>query len=138
MPTRSHATSIAENESSKPRITELAKKAGVSPSTISKVINGRTGVSDETRKKVEEVLLKSGREYSLVSTKVSPTIELLVDYVANNGTIEMITYASRWAQREGLALTVAQTDNGKKRDECLRGIVDRNPLGVISQMSDLT
>ena len=50
----------------------------------------------------------------------------------------MITYASRWAQREGLALTVAQTDNGKKRDECLRGIVDRNPLGVISQMSDLT
>lgn len=51
MPTRSHATSIAENESSKPRITELAKKAGVSPSTISKVINGRTGVSDETRKK---------------------------------------------------------------------------------------
>lgn len=138
MPTRSHATSIAENESSKPRITELAKKAGVSPSTISKVINGRTGVSDEIRKKVEEVLLKSGREYSLVSTKVSPTIELLVDYVANNGTIEMITYASRWAQREGLALTVAQTDNGKKRDECLRGIVDRNPLGVISQMSDLT
>ncbi len=137
MAINSKQSGLEESESSKPRITELAKEAGVSPSTISKVINGRSGVSEETRRRVEKVLAKSGRDYSLVSTKISPTVELLVDYVANNGTIEMITYASRWAQREGLALTVAQTDNGKKRDECLRGIVDRNPLGVISQMSDL-
>lgn len=120
MAINSKQSGLEESESSKPRITELAKEAGVSPSTISKVINGRSGVSEETRRRVEKVLAKSGRDYSLVSTKISPTVELLVDYVANNGTIEMITYASRWAQKEGLALTVAQTNNGKSaRNACV-------------------
>lgn len=121
----------------KPRIAQIAQQAGVSPSTVSKVINGRPGVSDRTRREVEAVLAKSGREYSLVSTKISPTIELLVDYVANNGTMEMMVHASQSAQARGFALTVVQTDHGRKRESCLRGIADRNPLGVIAQMSDL-
>lgn len=128
---------MVSNDESKPKIAQIAKQVGVSASTVSKVINGRPGVSERTRSIVEEVLAKSGRDYSLVSTKISPTIELMVDYVANNGTMEMMAHASRCAQAKGFALTVTQTDNGRKKAECLRGIVDRNPLGVIAQMSDL-
>ena len=50
MAINSKQSGLEESESSKPRIVELAKEAGVSPSTISKVINGRSGVSEETRK----------------------------------------------------------------------------------------
>ena len=34
---------------------DIAKEAGVSAMTVSKVMNGKSGVSDETRKRIREV-----------------------------------------------------------------------------------
>lgn len=115
------------------KVSELAKLAGVSPATVSKVINGRSGISEETRAAVEAILKQHGYSRPLVSTKVSPTIELVVEYIEHNGTMELIRYASHWAQQAGLAITVTQTDHGNATESCLRGIIDRNPLGVIMQ-----
>ncbi|MBT1173627.1 LacI family DNA-binding transcriptional regulator [Bifidobacterium sp. MA2] len=120
-------------DSPKLKVSELARIAGVSASTVSKVINGRPGISDETRRQVERVLHKHGYSRPLVSTKISPTIELVVEYIAHNGTMELIKYASYWAQQAGLAVTVTQTSNGVASEECFRGIIDRNPQGVIMQ-----
>lgn len=131
-------TIMSDASKRKPRVSEFAKRAGVSASTVSKVINGRSGVSEETRRAVETVLADYGYSRPLVSTKISQTIELVVEYIESNGTIEMIRHASHWALERGCALTVTQTDSGKRRDECFRGIIDRNPLGVIVQMSDMT
>ena len=39
-------------------IYDIAKEAGVSGSTVSRVINGRPGISESTRRRVEEVLRK--------------------------------------------------------------------------------
>jgi LacI family transcriptional regulator len=125
--------SNAPQPSSKLKVSELAKIAGVSASTVSKVINGRAGISDETRRQVEQVLHKHGYSRPLVSTKLSPTIELVVEYIAHNGTMELIKYASYWAQQAGLAITVTQTSNGEATESCFRGIIDRNPQGVIMQ-----
>lgn len=115
------------------KVGELAKIAGVSPSTVSKVINGRSGISDETRRHVERILHENGYSRPLVSTKLSPTIELVVEHIEHNGTMELIKYASYWAQKVGLAITVTQTDQGEATEECFRGIIDRNPRGVIMQ-----
>lgn len=41
-------------------IYDIAKMAEVSPTTVSKVINGRYGVSEKTHKKVQDVLNKTG------------------------------------------------------------------------------
>ena len=41
-------------------ITEVAKKAGVSHATVSRVINRREGVSQETVKRVEDIMVKMG------------------------------------------------------------------------------
>lgn len=128
---------MAEDALDKPRVGDLARLAGVSASTVSKVINGRPGVSPATRSAIEELLVQNGYSHSLVSTKVSQTIELVVDYISNNGTMEILEGASKWALNEGLAVTVTQTDMGHRREECFRGIVDRNPLGVILQMSEV-
>lgn len=115
------------------KVNELARLAGVSPSTVSKVINGRPGVSDQTRRTVERLLAEQGYAKPLVSTKLSPTIELVVEYIEHNGTMELIRYASAAAQRAGLAITVTQTDHGNATASCMRGIIDRNPQGVIMQ-----
>lgn len=54
------------------KVGELAKIAGVSASTVSKVINGRPGISDETRRQVEQILKDNGYSRPLVNTKLSP------------------------------------------------------------------
>jgi DNA-binding LacI/PurR family transcriptional regulator len=41
-------------------IREIAKMAGVSPTAVSFVLNGKKGVSDQTRKKVEEIIRQTG------------------------------------------------------------------------------
>lgn len=135
----SPAHSIGEHDSQRLKVGDLARLAGVSASTVSKVINGRPGVSDETRRRVERLLSEHGYSRPLVSTKLSPTIELVVEYIEHNGTMELIKHASYWAQQAGLAITVTQTNHGEATEECFRGIIDRNPQGVImQQMGGLT
>lgn len=128
---------MARQEPGNPHVGAIAEQLGISASTVSKVINGRPGVAAKTRRRVEKALADEGYAHPLVSTKIAQTIELVVDYIANNGTIEMIRYASKWALDAGLALTVTQTDHQRRAEECLRGIIDRNPLGVITQMSSI-
>ncbi len=41
---------------SRPKLSHIAKLANTTPSTVSKVINGRSGVSDETRQRIEALL----------------------------------------------------------------------------------
>ncbi len=47
---------MRENKSERIRIKDIALKAGVSVGTVDRVIHGRTGVSEASRKKVEEIL----------------------------------------------------------------------------------
>lgn len=39
---------------------EIARKAGVSPSTVSMILNGKPGASDDTRRKVTDLLAQNG------------------------------------------------------------------------------
>ena len=41
-------------------VREIAKEAGVSPATVSRILNGTTGVSREKREKVQEILKEAG------------------------------------------------------------------------------
>ncbi|MDR3644483.1 MAG: LacI family DNA-binding transcriptional regulator [Clostridia bacterium] len=55
---------------SKLTIKEIAKMAGVSPTTVSFVLNDKQGVSDETRKKVKEIIQKTNFKPSLNSRRL--------------------------------------------------------------------
>ena len=47
---------MIENKSERIRIKDIAIKAGVSVGTVDRVIHGRSGVSESSKKKVEEIL----------------------------------------------------------------------------------
>lgn len=47
---------MRENKSERIRIKDIAIKAGVSVGTVDRVIHGRSGVSESSKKKVEEIL----------------------------------------------------------------------------------
>lgn len=99
-------------------IRELAKRIDVSPATISIVLNGKKGVSENTRKKVQEALStyqykpagrrpKRGRDVLLVKYYKSG---MLVE--ENQGFISMIIDSIEeqlGAQQLGMTMTVAKT-----------------------------
>ena len=46
----------------RPKLTDVAKKAGVSKTTVSRVINNKPGVAAEKRKKIQKLLEESHQE----------------------------------------------------------------------------
>lgn len=122
----------------KPRVSEIAKLAGVSTATVSKVINGREGVSSSTRARIEKIMEESGYSKSLVTTKTSQTIELVLTEVMANGINAMIAETTEYVKSMPIGITITQTGRGKRSEESFREILNRNPLGVILLLSNAT
>ena len=129
----------------RPKVSDIAQAAGVSPATVSKVINGRDGVSDETRDRVELLLGEAGFRKKLPTTKTMRSIELVVSEMTNNGTVEMVKETASYARDFGLGITVscAGPDSGEyatrnEASSCLRNAIERNPLGVILLLSNIS
>lgn len=122
----------------KPRVSEIAKLAGVSTATVSKVINGREGVSSSTRARIEKIMEESGYSKSLVTTKTSQTIELVLTEVMANGINAMIAETSKYVKSMPIGITITQTGRGKRSEESFREILNRNPLGIILLLSNAT
>lgn len=100
-------------------IRELAKLIGVSPATISIVLNGRKGVSEDTRKKVMDGV--NAYQYAPPVRKISSDKDvLLMKYCKsgmfveeNQGFISMIIDSIEgqlWTEQLGMTMTVAKTE----------------------------
>ena len=76
--------------SGKVTLATVASSAGVSVATVSKVLNGRSDVSESTRARVQEVL----RQHDYVGRRPEqverPTVELFFQGVVNSYSIEVI------------------------------------------------
>ena len=51
------------------RLIDIAKAAGVSEATVSRVLNGRSGVNEATRRSVIETARRLGREVGTAATR---------------------------------------------------------------------
>lgn len=94
----------------RPKIADVAAAAGVSAPTVSKVLNGRSYVSAETRAKVNRALEEL--EYSKRSgTTATPgLLQLVVNNFDNPWLLQILAGAEEAAARQGFALacTLAQ------------------------------
>jgi LacI family transcriptional regulator len=113
------------------RVTDIAQAAGVSIGTVSKVINGRRGVSTATREKVEKILTTIGYEKPLVTTKTNQTIEFVVSSLENNGSFELVRELTYEAQNDLIGVTVNRLQSTDDPKQQFAAILDRNPLGVV-------
>lgn len=84
-------------------IREIAKKIGVSPSTVSSVLNNRPGVGDEKRAYISEILIENGYEIKPAAAYQSGGI-LLIRYRSSNHLMDSSdTFFTRIA--EGIEAT---------------------------------
>ena len=117
-------------------IYDIAKEAGVSASTVSRVMNGKPGIGEKTRKKIQNLLKKynyapneSARSLSTSETRL---IGILLEDTRNAHhaliayTLEQALTARGYA---GIILNTGTADSAK--EEYVRLLTARNVDGVI-------
>ena len=121
-----------EGDGSRSRLSEIAVLADVSISTVSKVLNGRTGVSDETRARIESLLQQQGYNRRQSSQGPAPLIEVLVWEIDSTWAVELIAGVERVAREHGLGMVVSNTTDRKSPDRrWMDGVLARRPVGVL-------
>ncbi|MBO8443203.1 MAG: LacI family DNA-binding transcriptional regulator [Spirochaetes bacterium] len=111
-------------------IYDIAAKAGVSASTVSRVINGRSGIGKATRERVEAILKETGfvideGARSLVSQK-SHMVGILVSDIRNQHHIEGAYMILRRLQEEGyVCLLLNAGESPDEKAECIRILARR-------------
>jgi LacI family transcriptional regulator, xylobiose transport system transcriptional regulator len=117
----------------------VAEEAGVSLSTISKVLNGRADVSAATRARVEELLHERGyARRGARAQRKGEFIELVFHELESIWSMELIDGVENVAKEHGLSvvLTVSGSRHSPAPD-WIEGVMRRRPVGVVLVFSDL-
>lgn len=116
----------------------IARLAGVSAPTVSRVLNGQTGVALGTRRRVEAVLREHGYQRPSGADR-APLIELVFHALDSLWALELIQGVEEVARENELALVLTQMQGrltpGKAWTE---QVLSRRPHGVIAVLADLT
>jgi DNA-binding LacI/PurR family transcriptional regulator len=120
-------------------IAHVAAQAGVSSPTVSKVINGRSDVSLETRQRVEAVIREQGYERSHKSVRSAPLIEVIFHELESDWALEIIKGVELVARENDLAVVLSEMQGRRTPGRgWIEGVLARRPSGVIAVLSDLS
>ena len=122
-----------------PRVTlaSVAAEAGVSLTTMSKVLNGRSDVSPATRARVEAHLRRTGYRRR-GSGRRNPAVELVLSGLHGVMSLEVIDGVREAAAASGFALTLTVIgEQHAPDDRWLDPVIRRRPTGVIVAYADL-
>lgn len=104
----------------KPTITDVAKKAGVSIATVSKVMNNTGKISDATKKKVLKIMKEMEFQPSVMATalkgKSTFTIGLLIPDLANPFFSELARSIEDRGHNLGYNLVICSTDYSTEKE----------------------
>lgn len=107
-------------------IRDVAKHAGVSVSTVSRVLNRSPHLTDETRKRVLAAVVELGytpRSYArAMKGKPSSTVALIISDVSNPFYAALTRGVEDFLQEQGYSLILGNADRGKTKQ---RQYVDR-------------
>ncbi|MFE3253434.1 LacI family DNA-binding transcriptional regulator [Streptomyces sp. NPDC059209] len=119
-------------------LAQVASQAGVSLSTVSKVLNGRPDVSAPTRVKVEELLETHGYRRSAPSAPEAPLIEIVFHELDSAWSMELIRGMQNVAKSAGVSVVLTETGTRHSPGaEWVDGVLRRRPLGVVLVFSTL-
>lgn len=119
-------------------VAKIARLAGVSAPTVSRVINGQTGVALETRQRVEAVLREHGYRRPDGATSIA-IVELVFHALESLWALEIIRGVEKVAREHDLAVVLTEMQGrltpGRAWTE---QVLTRRPTGVIAVFSELT
>ncbi|MFF5082795.1 LacI family DNA-binding transcriptional regulator [Actinoplanes sp. NPDC000266] len=124
---------------SRATLAEVASLAGVTVSTVSKVLNGRSGVSGETRARIEALLQDQDYRHRASKRQAAPLLEVLCYEIDSPFAGEALAGIERAARqrRVGMVLTSA-TERQRPHEDWVEDVVRRQPVGVVLVAASLT
>ena len=102
-------------------IISVAKAAGVSNKTVSRVINGEPYVTEETRERVEKAIQDLGyvpnMAARLIRSSRSNTFGIITDYVSTTPySVDIVRGIQDWANANGKTILMANTGGSSERE----------------------
>lgn len=117
----------------------LADEAGVSLSTISKVLNGHADVAPATRQRVEGLLDERAYRRRGTAAKGSTLLELVFSDLANPWGSEIMAGVQEVAHQEGMSVVLSPSSaRHEPGPGWLPGVLARKPAGVLLVTTDPT
>jgi LacI family transcriptional regulator len=123
------------------RIKDVAERAGVSPATVSRVLNGVASVRVEYRERVlraiEEMGYRPNRLASNLRRQKAEMIGVVVSDIENPHFTQMVRAVEDAAYRRGYRVLLCNTDeNPEKQKSYLQMLAAERVLGVLISPSD--
>ncbi|MCZ0982745.1 LacI family DNA-binding transcriptional regulator [Streptomyces diastatochromogenes] len=119
-------------------LAEVAQQAGVSLSTVSKVLNGRQDVSPATRVRVEQLLEEHAYRRTTRATREAPLVELVFHELDSVWSMELIRGVENLAKAHHASVVL--TESGTRHapaPDWIEGVLQRRPIGVVLVFSSL-
>lgn len=115
---------------------EVARLAGVSAMTVSRVLNTPSRVNAQTRERVDEAIRRLGYVPNLAANSLrssrSYLVTALVPTMTGSLFSGMVRSLTEALEERGFQLMVGQSGYGRSReDELLRAIIGRRPDGIV-------
>ncbi|AYG04096.1 LacI family DNA-binding transcriptional regulator [Gryllotalpicola protaetiae] len=113
-------------------LSEVAALASVSVATVSKVLNGRSGVSDETRSRVESLLDERNYNRRTTAQSTAPLVDVLCFEIDSPFGSAAIAGVERITREQGIGMVVTGTqDSHQPTAAWVEGVLRRQPIGII-------
>ena len=121
-------------------IQEVAKEAGVSPSTVSRALNGFPGISEKTRERIVEIARKLNYRPNyrgqILTTQSTKNIGLLITDIANPFFPELVMGAEEYASKSGYTVLLGNTSESEEKETNYLDFFSRGPVdGIIISAS---
>lgn len=121
------------------RLSDIAKETGYSLSTVSKALNGRADVSEETRQTINAVLKRYGYSRKATGAKSQRIIEIVFQDFDNVWALEVLRGVIREAKLHDLNVITTEGGNRQHPDSSwIDNMLRRQTDGAILVFSSLT
>ena len=121
------------------RLSDIAKETGYSLSTVSKALNGRADVSEQTRQSINAVLKRYGYSRKATHAKNQRIIEIVFQDFDNVWALEVLRGAIREAKLHDLSVITTEGGNRQHPDSSwIDNMLRRQTDGAILVFSNLT
>jgi LacI family transcriptional regulator len=130
---------VAVDEGRRITITAIAREAGVSVPTVSRVVNGRSDVSPQTRERVEELLRRHGYRRRVARQRTNASlIDLVFNDLDSPWAVEIIRGCEDVAHANGVGTVVSAVHRRTASTrQWMQNLRARATDGVILVLSDL-
>lgn len=117
-------------------MTEVARAAGVSIATVSYVVNGTRPVREETRRRVEEAIARTGYTHNTIAralaTSSTNSIGVVVSAITNPFFAGLLAGVDKAAVHAGLTLLLADSHDEPEREfQVVSSLQQRRVDGII-------